>query len=203
MKTLTLTKRMALTAGLALALASGAGSAPIEAHCDSLDGPVVRAAERALESRDVHRALIWIQPADEAEVRAAFAQALGVRTLGPTARQLADRHFFETLVRLHRAGEGASYTGLKPAGRDLGPAIVAADRALESGRANELENLLLSALRHGLHERYADVAGKQKFDPANLEAGRAYVASYVEYIHFVERLYEAATIASHGHYEEK
>jgi hypothetical protein len=27
---------------------------------------------------------------------------------------LADTHFFETVVRLHRLGEGESFTGLKP-----------------------------------------------------------------------------------------
>jgi hypothetical protein len=47
---------------------------------------------------------------------------LCVRTLDLEAKALADRYFFETLVRLYRAGEGAAYKGLKPAGRDLGAA---------------------------------------------------------------------------------
>jgi hypothetical protein len=42
-------------------------------------------------------------------------------------------YFFETRVCVHREGEGAAYTGLKPAGLDLGPDIPAADKALESG----------------------------------------------------------------------
>ena len=39
----------------------------------------------------------------------------------------------ETVIRLHRAGEGAAYTGLKTAGADYGPAIPAAEYAVETG----------------------------------------------------------------------
>ena len=85
------------------------------------------AARAALDRGDVSLALVWVQPKDEAEIRDVFARTLAVRKLSPEAKELADRHFFETLVRVHRAGEGASYTGLKPAGRDLGPAIPAAE----------------------------------------------------------------------------
>lgn len=62
-----------------------------------------------------------------------------MRKLSLEARQLADMHFFETLVRLHRAGEGAGFTGLKPAGRDLGPAIPAADKALRDANVEPLD----------------------------------------------------------------
>ena len=93
------------------------------AHCDGLDGPVVKAAQRALETRNPALVLIWVQEKDEPEIRNVFAQTLAVRVLNPQARELADRFFFETLVRVHRAGEGAPFTGLKPAGRDLGPTL--------------------------------------------------------------------------------
>src|SRR5687768_5192543 len=79
------------------------------AHCDSLDGPVVKAAQQALASRDVRAVLIWVGAGDEAEIRSAFDQTLAVRELDPRARALADRYFFETVVRVHRAGEGAPY----------------------------------------------------------------------------------------------
>src|SRR5512139_3206249 len=98
---------------------------PMEAfgHCDGLDGPVVTAAKAALETGKVEPVLIWVQNRDEDEIKKAFQKTLAVRKLNPEARELADYYFFETLVRIHRAGEGAPYTGLKPAGRDLGPAI--------------------------------------------------------------------------------
>ena len=83
---------------------------PVFAHCDGLDGPVVGAARKALNSGDPNAVLIWVQPKDEAAVRNAFAEAVAVRKLSPQAREMADRYFFETLVRLHRTGEGASRT---------------------------------------------------------------------------------------------
>jgi hypothetical protein len=107
-------------------------SAPAHAPCDGMDGPVVKAAQEALAKNDGNLVLIRVQKNDEAEIRRAFDQTVIVRKLGPQARDLADVYFFETLVRIHRAGEGAPYTGLKPAGRDPGPAIPAADQALKS-----------------------------------------------------------------------
>jgi len=97
----------------------------LSAHCDGMDGPVVKAAQRTLESGNVNGILIWVQKKDEGEVRRAFERTLTVRKLSLEAKSLADMYFFETVVRLHRAGEGAPYTGLTPAGRDLGPAIPA------------------------------------------------------------------------------
>src|SRR5574342_870173 len=144
------------------------------AHCDTLDGPVVKTARTALETGKVNPVLAWVRPADEAEVRAAFARALAVRKLGPQAKELADTSFFETLVRVHRAGEGAPYTGLKAAGRDLGPAIPAADRALETGSLESLAKLLLDGVRKGLHEQFHDAVSRKKFDENDVTAGRRY-----------------------------
>ena len=183
--------------GLMLAIAT---TGDIAAHCDALDGPVVAAARKALASGNVNLALIWVQPGDEAEVLGVFKRARSVRTLGPEAEQLADRQFFETLVRLHRAGEGGAYTGLKPAGQDLGPAIPAADQAINANEMGKVEELLSRAVRTGLHERYEKVMTLRKYDPGDLKAGREYVAAYVEFIHYVERLYESAGTDPHGHY---
>ena len=76
---------------------------------------------------------------DEAEVRQVFADTLKVRSLGEEARKLADQYFFETLVRVHRAGEGEPFTGLKPQGT-TDPALVAADKALAEGSISELSS---------------------------------------------------------------
>ena len=97
------------------------------AHCDGLDGPVVKAAKNALQTGNVNLVLIWVQQNDEPEIRAAFQQTLLVRKQSPEAQALADQFFFETLVR---------------------------------------------------------------------------VQAYVGYLHYVERLHEAATTAAEGHYAE-
>ena len=92
-------------------------AAPVQAHCDALDGPVVKAAEAALKGGDVTPVLRWVTREQEAEVRAPFQDALAVRVSGGRAQALADRYFFETVVRLHRQSEGEPFTGLqRPAG---------------------------------------------------------------------------------------
>lgn len=155
------------------------------AHCDTLDGPVVGDARIALEKGDVTPALKWVNPADEAEIRRAFAQAVAVRTLGPQARELADRSFFETLVRVHRAGEGAHYTGLKPAGK-VEPPIAKADQALEKGSVDELARTVARHAEEGIRERFVRTAELRNHAGENVVAGRRYVESYVDYVHYVE-----------------
>ena len=172
------------------------------AHCDGLDGPVVRAAQRALETRNPALVLIWVQEKDEAEIRTAFEQTLAVRALTPQATELADRFFFETLVRVHRAGEGAPFTGLKPAGGDLGPAIPAADEAVRVGSVEPVNRLLTAALQERLREQFGEVIATKTFTSDDIAAGRAYIKAYVEFIHFVERLYDSSMAATHGHFEE-
>ncbi len=179
------------TGGIALGLLLG--------HCDTLDGPVVTKAQEALETGNVNLVLPWVRAEDEEAIRQAFKQARAVRTLGGEALQLADTHFFETLVRIHRAGEGAPFTGLQPAGLDLGPAVPASDQALESGPIGQVEKLLTEAIRHGLHERFHAAVERRKYQPDDVPAGRAYVEAYVPYVHYVEQLWQAARSGGHQH----
>jgi hypothetical protein len=174
----------------------------IFSHCDGLDGPVVLAAEKAIASGDVSLVLIWVQKSDEAQMKKSFEETLAVRKLSPEGRRLADMNFFETLVRLHRAGEGAGFTGLKPAGRDLGPAIPVADKALRDGNVEPLVKLLTTTIQDRVRDHFNEALTKQKFAKDDLDAGRAFVNAYVEYIHCVETLYETATHPTHGHYDD-
>jgi hypothetical protein len=169
-------------------------------HCDSLDGPVVQAARRALSTDDVNLVLPWVQPGQESNIRQAFAQAKAVRTLNKDAEKLADTWFFETLVRIHRAGEGAPYEGLKPAGSDVGSGVLAADRAIVQGDLKMLQNALTTGIREGLQQRFMRVLQLKDYQPANVNAGREYVAAYVEFVHFVERLDETLkkVVREHG-----
>jgi hypothetical protein len=172
------------------------------AHCDGLDGPVVKAAQKALQTGDVNQVLSWVQPQDEGEIKKSFEETIAVRKLGPQAQAFADRYFFETLVRVHRAGENAPYTGLKPAGRDLGPAIPAADKALETGSDEAVIQLLTITVQEGLRNHFKEVVEKKNFAIDDVAAGRKLVESYVAYIHYVEGLYEAAAKPVTGHYPE-
>ena len=163
---------------------------------------MIKSAQQALDSGNVNRVLIWVQHTDEAQIKDAFRKAIEVRELNPSAKELADHYFFETLVRVHRAGEGAPYTGIKPAGRDLGPAVVAGDKALETGSVEPLANLLTQAVHKSVGGQFNDVIAKQDFKVDDVVAGQEYVKAYVEYIHSVERIYEAAASPAHGQVAE-
>ena len=175
---------------------------PAGAHCDTIDGPVVKAAQEALGTGNVNLVLIWVQGKDESQIKEAFNNTMVVRKLSPEAKELADMYFFETVVRIHREGEGAYYTGLKPAGLDLGPAIPAADEALDTGSPDKLIKLLTDATENGTHEEFSKVMEKKNFSADNVSAGREYIEAYVPFIHYVERVYEAATAPVEGHYIE-
>lgn len=187
---------------IVLVAMAGLAAAPASAHCDGMDGPVVAAAHKALSTGDVDFALIWVRKEDEAEIRRAFDRTSDVRKLGPEAQELADNFFFEMLVRLHRAGEGAPFTGLKAAGRDLGPAVPAADQALKSGDVAPLDKILVDRVRTRLLERYQRAMAAKDFQRHDVAAGREYVEAYVTFIHYVEGIYEAATRTVEGHYPE-
>jgi hypothetical protein len=176
-------------------------SAPAQAHCDSMDGPVVADAQRALAQQDLTPVLKWIDAADEAEVQNAFGMTLAVRSESETAQKLADRWFFETLVRVHRASEGEGFTGLKPAG-SVEPGIAAADKALEDGDVGPLAEHMATAVRDGVEERFAVAHEKRQVAEDSVEQGRDYVQAYVEFTHFVEQVDHLASHgASHQHRE--
>jgi hypothetical protein len=170
------------------------------AHCDTLDGPVVQTARIALEKGDVTLLLKWVQADDEQEIRVAFQKTLEVRAKGVEAKELADMYFFETLVRIHRAGEGAPYTGLKP-GEAVDPAVALADKALESGSVDKLVDVLTKAMDNGIRERFQLARETRKHADYSVAAGREFVEAYVIFTHYVEGLH-AIIKGSGGHHSE-
>ena len=186
---------------LALCSITFSGILEASAHCDTMDGPVIVDAHEALDTGKVDLVLAWVQKEDEPQIKKAFEKTLEVRKTGPAAREMADMYFFETLVRVHRAGEGAPYTGVKPAGAGTDPAIAEADKVLEKGSVDQLVKHMSEAVAAGIQKRFKDAAEKKKHARESVAAGREYVASYVEFIHYVEKLHEVAAArgASHDH----
>lgn len=170
--------------------------AQVDAHCDSLDGPVITEARVSLAEGDVTPVLKWVRAGDEQEIREAFTQTQAVRKLGPEARELADRYFFETLVRIHRAGEGAPYTGLKPAG-NIEPVVAKADRALEKGAVDDLVKAIADHAEEGIRERFQHVLETRKHVQDSVQAGREYVEAYVTYVHYIEGMAQVVHGAPH------
>ena len=159
------------------------------AHCDTLDGPVIQDARKAIEAKDITPVLKWVKPKDEKAVRAAFRKVLATRAKNPEA---AEHSFFATLVKIHRAGEGAPFTGLKPAGA-VEPAVAEADKALASGSSDALVKLVTDDVAAGIRKRYERAAAAYPHKDESVAQGREFVEAYVEFTHYVERLHEDAT----------
>lgn len=163
----------------------------VRAHCDTLNGPVILTARTALEKGDVTPVLKWVKKEHEAQVKAVFQKTLAVRAQGPDAKEVADRYFLETLVRLHRAGEGEPYTGLKDEPAE--PIVALADQALDSGSADALIEKVTAHVAEGIRERLQRAVETKKHAEQSVAAGREFVEAYVQYLHYVEGLHSAAT----------
>ncbi|MBI3580870.1 MAG: hypothetical protein HY098_02125 [Nitrospinae bacterium] len=174
---------------------------PAQAHCDTMNGPVVLTAMKALEKGDATSVLKWVKKEHEGEIRDLFKKTLAVRSKGPEAKDLADRYFLETLVRLHRAGEGAPYTGLSA--EPVEPIVAAVDKSLENGSADHLIKHVSEEVASGIRKRFTLALEKKKHSDESIDAGREFVEAYVEFTHYVERLYDEAKggSAEHGKVE--
>ena len=162
------------------------------AHCDTMDGPIVTAAKQAIAKNDVTPVLKWVKKEAEPEIRAAFAKSLAVRKQSAEAKELADLYFFEALVRVQRAGEGEPYTGLKPGGTPVEPGIAAADKAIASGKVDDLLKGLSEGEAARVRQQFQRVMETKKRAEETVEAGREYVEAYVQFIHHVGHENEAA-----------
>ena len=156
------------------------------AHCDTKDGPVVAAAIKAIKQNNINYALIWVKPDYEKEIKEAFESTMKVRVLSTEAEKLADNYFFETLVRLHRSGEGMAYTGVKPAGTPIDNKILAADKSIALGKLSPLIDLVPKNKIAELQKRFEKVMSLKNYDVNDVSAGREYIEAYVQFFHFAE-----------------
>ncbi|MCX6898879.1 MAG: DUF6448 family protein [Verrucomicrobia bacterium] len=192
--------------GTAAAIAACAGVCLLalpaaRAHGDTTDGPVVTAAKTALERGNVTLTLKWVKKDREAGIREAFQKTLAVRKLGPEAKELADKYFLETLVKIHHAGEGLSDAEPKPAGAEVEAAVAKADEALISGRVQPLAKALSDAVADGIRKRFDRAHAAKENADSSAEAGRESVEAYVEFIRYIEQVAQAAKppAADHKH----
>lgn len=186
--------KISLLAVAALLLATPRDAA---AHCDTLDGPVILDARKAIEAKDITPILKWVKPKDEKAVRTAFNKVLANKSKSP---ETVEHAFFSTLVKIHRAGEGAPFTGLKPAGA-VEPAVAEADKALANGSADALVKLITDEVAAGIKKRYEHAAATYKHKDESVAQGREFVEAYVAYTHYVERIHQGATAEEGTHGE--
>jgi len=171
--------------------------AAVYAHCDSMSGPVIPEAMIALEKGDITPVFKWIKPEYETEVKTAFSFAVKVRDKSPEAKKLADKYFLETLIRIHRAGEGAPYTGIKETPPEK--IIILTDQALVSESADELIDKIQTHLAEAIKEKFNKALQARKNKDKSVESGREFVEAYVQYTHYVEGIH-AAIMLTGGHH---
>lgn len=156
------------------------------AHCDTMDGPLVADARKAMAQNNINYALKWIPAANEKEVKDAFNLAMRVKGLNADAKELAENYFFDTLVRIHRAAEGVPFTGVKPSGTPVDEKILAADKSLEIGNLSPLKGSIPEKDMPELKERFQKAMSLKDFDVNNVPAGREYIEAYVQFFKFAE-----------------
>ncbi|MDD4244815.1 MAG: DUF6448 family protein [Candidatus Methanomethylophilaceae archaeon] len=166
------------------------------AHCDTMDGPTAKDGIKALETGNVNYAIKWVFPEGEQEVREAFGLSLKVRKLGAEAKELADRYFIDTLIRVHRAGEGAPFTGVKPRGTPVDKKVAAADKSLEIGNLTPLKGLVTHEEMHDLEKKFKRAMALKDFDVNDVDAAREYIEAYVIFFKTAEG---HGDVHSHGH----
>lgn len=173
---------IALLTLLALAFVPARASA----HCDTMDGPTAIDGKKALETGNINFALKWILPPHENELRDIFELSRKVRVLGPDARELADRYFLENLVRIHRAGEGAPFEGLRPSGTPIDARVAAADRSIEIGDLSPMKGLISHEELHALEPKFREAMALKDYDVNDVAAARRYVEAYVTFFKLAE-----------------
>lgn len=161
----------------------------VSAHCDSYDGPVIKDAEKALETNNINLVLKWVSEEQENEITPLFQKLYKLRNGDKEVYEIVKKHFFETLVRLHRETEGAPYTGLKPAGTTK-QIIQMTDKTIIE---NNVEDFLLKLNNHidkVVREKYEKVSRLNMVKDDSVEKGREFVAAYVDYTHTVEAIHD-------------
>ena len=196
MKTMDKFKKSFGKAATLLGMMILAFSMPANAHCDSYDGPVIQDALKALDKEEVTFAMKWIDKDHEAEITSLFNKTLRLKKEDAEVYSIVEKHFLETLVRLHREGEGALFTGLKPTGSTT-PMIRMADKSIEDKNVDKLLTNLHNHLQKVITEKYEKVMALSKVKDHSIAEGRAYVAAYVDYTHTLEAI---ESVMAHGNH---
>ena len=190
-------KKILLISGLIIIGFALTSLQKVQAHCVTMNGPVITAANEALKTGNVNLILIWVKPGDEAEIKALFEKTLQLRKINTDVQQLADRNFFENLVRIHRSGEGCPCEGIKEF-REIEPHIAEIDKAIEQGKIDSILQQLNTLVNNKVNREFHVLISKKAYNKNDVKAGREYVESYVRFMHYVEGLYKTAQGENYG-----
>ncbi|MDF1543358.1 MAG: DUF6448 family protein [Anaerosomatales bacterium] len=153
----------------------------------------MKAAARALAGGSVELVLPYVPAESEREVREAFGKTMAARGSGAAAAEVADEWFCETVVRVHRAGEGAAFTGLKPAGLGHGEVVPVAERAIETGEIDELVELLTAALEAETRTKFNRVMHLKAQENGPVAEAREYVEAMLGFQVWAHKTHQCIT----------
>jgi len=98
--------------------------------------------------------------------------------------------------------EGVGFTGIQPAGTEVEPVVLAADRALDTGDLEPLRPLVAAERFDELARRCEAARRKRQFDVDDVMAGRDFVSAYVSYFKYAEgedHVHEHSHTHGHAH----
>lgn len=139
---------------------------------------------------NVNYVLPFVPKEAEEELILAYNKTLKARELGKDAKDVADLWFFETAVRLHRKGEGAPYTGLKPAGLDWGPVVPRAEKDMEKGDPTETIEFIKGIVEKEMRKKFEATMSAKDYDIDNVDAAREYTESMLHFTLSSHHLYK-------------
>lgn len=159
-------------------------------HCDTMDGPVVTACKKALETENVNYVLPFAPKKAEVEIKHAFNKTIKARKLGEDAKEVADLWFFEKVVRLHREGEGTPFTGLKPAGLDWGPVVPKAEEDIKKENPSETIEFLKGVLQEEIQEKFDKAMNLKNYDVNDVDSARKYTEAMLHFVLSSHHIYK-------------
>jgi hypothetical protein len=156
---------------------------------DITNGSVMDAAKMALDTGNVNYVLIWVPEASENKLKNLFAKTVCERRDRKDVQDIAFDWYFETVNRLHRAGEGTLYTCMNLAGLDERSVVPKVKRVIETGEAEEIIGFIPKTQEHDFRHRFRHVMEKKNYDVNNVVDGRAYVAAFTDFIVYLHHIY--------------
>ena len=166
-------------------------------HCDTESGPVIKAAKQAIKTGNVNYILIWVQKDDSEKIIEVFNKTILNIKKDPTNQENYEKELFTTLLKVHREGEGAEFSGIKDDNTVLKP-IKMADSAIDDGSIKEVSKMVTNHIERVITEKFTELEHARQFDVNDVEAGREYVRKYVEFMHLIEGLHNLVSDQGHG-----
>ena len=148
-------------------------------------GPVMKAAQTALESGNARHILIWVPEGSENTLRNLLEKTCCERY---SQKNHAADWYFETVQRLHRSGMRSYYSGPDPGISGEIPVLQMADEAIETGNFEKLSTMVPDMHISKARQWFYTIREMRNYPSDNLSAGRKYVSAYLDFITYLNHL---------------